>query len=76
MTVIINTLLYIKQISNKDLLYNTRNYAQYFVLTYMGKASEKEYTYIIIIYIHIKLNQFAAYLKLTQHCKSTLFQSK
>ena len=38
--------------------------------------SGKEYTYIIIIYVHIKLNHFAAYLKLTQHCKSTLLQSK
>ena len=76
MTVIINTLLYIKQISNKDLLCNTGNYIQYFVLTCTGKASEKEYTYIIIMYIHIKLNHFAAYLKLTQHCKSSLLQSK
>ena len=25
---------------NKDLLYNTRNSTQYFVITYMGKESE------------------------------------
>ena len=30
-------LLYIKQISNKDLLYNTGNYIQYIVITYNGK---------------------------------------
>ena len=28
------TVLYIKQITNKDLLYSTRNYTQYFVITY------------------------------------------
>ena len=29
--------LYIKQISNKDLLYSTGNYIQYFILIYNGK---------------------------------------
>ena len=28
------------------------------------------------IYIYIKLNHFAVYLKLTQHCKSTILQYK
>ena len=32
-------LLYIKQIPNKDLLYGTGNYIQYFVITYKGKVS-------------------------------------
>ena len=31
------TLLYIKQIINKDLVYSTGNSAQYSVITYMGK---------------------------------------
>ena len=31
------TLLCIKQISNKDLLHNTGNYTQYFVITYKEK---------------------------------------
>ena len=31
------TLLYIKQITNKDLLYNTGNYIQYLIITYNGK---------------------------------------
>ena len=35
------TLLHIKQISNKDLLYNTGNNIQYLVITYNGKYSEK-----------------------------------
>ena len=39
----IYTLLYIKQINNKDLLYSTGNYVQYFVIAYNGKESEKEY---------------------------------
>ena len=39
------TLLYIKQITNKDLLYSTGNYTQYFVITYKGKESDKEYMY-------------------------------
>ena len=40
----IYTLLYIKQITNKDLLYSTGNYTQDFVMAYiyMGKESKKE----------------------------------
>ena len=33
----IYTLVYIKQITNKDLLYSTGNYTQYYVMIYMGK---------------------------------------
>ena len=36
------TLLYIKQIANKDLLHNTGNNTQYFVITYKEKETEKE----------------------------------
>ena len=39
----IYTLLYIKQLNNKDLLCSTGNYTQYFVMTYMEKEYEKEY---------------------------------
>ena len=43
------TLLYIKQMTNKDLLYNTGNYTQYSVITYMGKNLKKNgYMYIYI----------------------------
>ena len=53
------TPLYIKQINNKDLLYSTGNYIQYFVITYNGKESEKEYTYIqFFIYIYIYIYKF------------------
>ena len=37
----IYTLLYVKQINNKDPLYSKGNYTQYFI-TDMGKESEKE----------------------------------
>ena len=47
------TIIYIKQINNKDLLYSTGNYTQYLVIIYKGKESGKEY-----IHIYIKLNQF------------------
>ena len=42
------TLLYIKQINNKDLLYSTGNYIQHLVITYNGKEFEKEYVYTCI----------------------------
>ena len=35
-------LLYIKQITNKDLLYSTGNYTKYFVITSKGKKSRKK----------------------------------
>ena len=38
----IYTLLYIKYISNKDLLYSTGNSTRYSVMTYMGKESKKD----------------------------------
>ena len=39
----IYTLLYIKQITNKNLLYSTGDSSQYSVMTYMGKGSKKEW---------------------------------
>ena len=44
----IHTLLYIKQITNKDLLYSTGNSTQYSVMTYMGIESEKEWIYVYV----------------------------
>ena len=66
---------------NKDLLYSTGNYTQYFVITYNGKENEKEYTYSHT-YIHththththtFKLNHFVEHLK---HCKEPYFNLK
>ena len=42
----IYTLLHIKQIINRDLMYSTGNSTQYSVITYMGKESEKEWIYV------------------------------
>ena len=36
------TLLYLKQITNKDLLYSSRELSWYSIITYMGKELEKE----------------------------------
>ena len=38
----IYTLVYIRKITNKDLLYSTGNTNQYTVMGYMGKESKKE----------------------------------
>ena len=47
----INILLHIKQINNKDLLYGTGNYTEYFVISNMRKDSEKLY----VMYIYVSL---------------------
>ena len=56
------TLLYIKQTTNKDLLYSTGNSSQYSVMTYMGKEVKKEWMYV-------KLIHFTIQPKLTQYCE-------
>ena len=38
----IHMLLYMRQITSKNLLYSPGNYTQYFVITYVRKVSEKE----------------------------------
>ena len=44
----IYALLFIKQVTDKDLLYNTRDFTHYFVITYKGKESEKEQIYMYV----------------------------
>ena len=46
------------------------SYAQYLTILGNGKESEKEYA------DGVRVHHFAVYLKLTQHCKSTIFQFK
>ena len=41
-------LLYIKQITNMDLLYSTGNSTQYSLMTYMEKESKKERIYVYV----------------------------
>ena len=43
---------------------------QYLAMNYNGKEYEKEYIYIY------KLNHFAVYQNLTQHCQSTILKLK
>ena len=65
------TLLYLKQITNKDLLYSTGNSAQYYMAACRGGEFEVEW-----IRVYTWLNPFAAHLKLLQHCKLATPQYK
>ena len=51
----IHTLLYIKEITNKDLLYSTANYIQY-LITYNGKEYEKIHIHICVYIYTYKHN--------------------
>ena len=57
------TLLYIKWITNKNLLYSTWNSAQCYVLAWMEGKFAREW-----IYAYVWLSPFAVHLKLSQHC--------
>ena len=63
------TLLYIKQIINKIVLYSTGDSTQYSVMSYMGKESTKEWACV-----YVQLIYFVVQQKLTQHCKLTILQ--
>ena len=67
----IYTLLYIKQITNENLLYGPGNSALCSAVTYMGRKSEKEEAYVYVWTIH-----FAVQQKLTQQYKATITQLK
>ena len=68
--------------TKKDLLYSRGHYTQYLVITYNEKESKKEYVYsfIYIFFFPVCMcmhkDHFALHLKLTQHCRSTIFQIK
>ena len=53
----IYTVLYIKNINSNNLLYITKNYSQYLVITYNGKGSEKKCT-IESLYCTFESNTF------------------
>ena len=57
------TLLYLKWITNKVLLYSTWNSAQYYVAARMGGEFEREW-----IHVYVWLSPFAIHLKISQHC--------
>ena len=57
------TLLYLKWIANKDLLYSTGNSAQCHVAAWIGGEFGEEW-----IHVYVWLSPFAVHLKLSQHC--------
>ena len=56
------TLLYLKQITNNDLLYSIWNSAQCYVATWMGGGLVVEW-----IHVYIWLSPFGVHLKLSHH---------
>ena len=61
--IVMYTLLYLKRITNKDLLYSTENSAQCYVAAWMGQDSGGEW-----IHVYVWLSRFAVHLKPSQHC--------
>ena len=57
------TMLYLKWITNKVLLYSLENSAQCYVADWMGGEFGGEW-----IHEYVWLSPFAVYLKLLQHC--------
>ena len=57
------TLLYLKWITNKDLLYSARNSTQCYVAAWMGGEFGGEW-----IHVYVWLSPFAVHLKPSQHC--------
>ena len=57
-----NTLLYLKWITNKDLLYSTKNSAQCYEAAWMGGEFRGE-----CIHVYVSLSPFAVHLELSQH---------
>ena len=61
-----HTLLYIKQITSKNLLYTPGNYTQCFIIAYNGKESGKEYIHIYILFqilFWIHIHVFRTYIE-------------
>ena len=57
------TLLYLKWVTNQDLLQSTGNSAQCYVAAWMGEGFGGEW-----IHVYVWLSPFAVHLKLSQHC--------
>ena len=57
------TLLYLKRITNEDLLYSTGNSVQCYVAARMGEEFGGEW-----IHVYMWLSPFVVHLKLSQQC--------
>ena len=64
-----HTLLYLKWITNKDLLYSTGNSAQCYLAAWMGGEFGGDW-----IHVYVWLSTFAAHLKLSLHCLLAILQ--
>ena len=64
-------LLYLKWITNKDLLYSTGNSAQWYVAAWMRGEFGGQW-----IHGYVWLNPFTVHLNLLQHCQSAIPQYK
>ena len=60
---VMSTLLYLKWITNENLLYSTWNSAQGYVPDWMGEGFGGEW-----IHVYVWLNPFTDHLRLSQHC--------
>ena len=65
------TLLYLKWIDNKDLLYSTWNSARCYVPTWMRAGFGREW-----LPVYVRLSPFTVHLKLPQHCYLAIPQYK
>ena len=65
------TLLYLKWITNKVLLYSTGNSAQCYVAAWIRGEFVGEW-----IHVYVWLSPFAVHLKLLQHCEPVTLQYK
>ena len=62
------SLLHLKWITNKDLLYSTWNPVQPYVATWMGGEFGREWIHVMDGYIYAWLILFPVHLKLLQSC--------
>ena len=66
-----DTLLCLKWITNKVLLYSTGDSGQCYVAAWMGREFGREW-----IRVYVWLSPFAVHLKLSQHCQLAILQYK
>ena len=65
------TLLYLKWITNKDLLYSTGNSVQCYVAAEMGRKFRGEW-----VHVYVWLSPLIVHLKSSQHRQSAILQYK
>ena len=61
------TLICVKYITDKDLMYSTGNSTPYFIIIYQGKESEKVYIYFIYIVYTLHIYIYVKYIYIYTH---------